>query len=252
MSLFAKISPPPAGKRWVIADIHGCLLTFRRLVLEGINLQKTDHLYLLGDYIDRGPDSAGVIDFIIQLQTEGYQVFPLRGNHEQDLLEEWRYFNQVKTYQNLQHFVDTLRRHNAQNLLDQRGNLKPKYYQFIRNLPYYYVLPDYYLVHAGFNFKANQPFEDYESMVWSRHLLIRKRKIKALGERRLVVGHTVEELPYIQKRLADHHQIIALDNGCYYGFYYKDQPEVYRGIQVGNLCALDLDHHDLRVQPCID
>lgn len=44
-----------------IADIHGCYRTFLRL-LEQIGLGRQDNLYLLGDYIDRGPDSKGVID----------------------------------------------------------------------------------------------------------------------------------------------------------------------------------------------
>ena len=46
---------------------------------------KNDQLFLLGDYIDRGQDSKGVIDYIIELQKE-FQVFPIRGNHEENIL----------------------------------------------------------------------------------------------------------------------------------------------------------------------
>ncbi len=53
-------------KRYVIADIHGCTKTFHAL-LEKISLQKADQLFLLGDYIDKGKDGAGVIDKIISL-----------------------------------------------------------------------------------------------------------------------------------------------------------------------------------------
>ncbi len=44
------------GNEYVIPDIHGCLLTFKAL-LKNIKLKKDDRLFLLGDYIDRGPDS---------------------------------------------------------------------------------------------------------------------------------------------------------------------------------------------------
>jgi len=50
-------------KKFAISDIHGCAKTFKAL-LKKINFSKEDELYLLGDYIDRGPDSKGVIDYI--------------------------------------------------------------------------------------------------------------------------------------------------------------------------------------------
>lgn len=55
---------------FIIGDIHGCNKTFRKLVLEKIIIRKTDKIYCLGDYIDRGPDSKGVIDFILLLAPE--------------------------------------------------------------------------------------------------------------------------------------------------------------------------------------
>ena len=69
----------PTGKRYVISDIHGCYKTFRCLVEEVIGLSKADLLFLLGDYVDRGPSSKAVLDYILQLKDERYQLFPLRG-----------------------------------------------------------------------------------------------------------------------------------------------------------------------------
>jgi serine/threonine protein phosphatase 1 len=48
------------NRTFVVGDVHGCSKTFNRL-LDVIGLEPTDTLYLLGDYIDRGPDSRGVI-----------------------------------------------------------------------------------------------------------------------------------------------------------------------------------------------
>ena len=67
-------------RRYVIGDIHGCSKALRALVDE-IAPERDDTLIFLGDFIDRGPDSRGVLDLIIDLA--GYtRVVPLRGNHE--------------------------------------------------------------------------------------------------------------------------------------------------------------------------
>ena len=70
-----------------IGDIHGCINTFQKLVLEAIQIRKSDTIYCIGDYIDRGPDSKGVIDFIMDLRKKGYAIRTLRGNHEQLMME---------------------------------------------------------------------------------------------------------------------------------------------------------------------
>ena len=82
-----------------IGDIHGCLAQFDAL-LSAVELRPEDHLILLGDYVDRGPDSAGVLRRIIDL-TQSHKVTALRGNHEElmllarrgpESLDIWRYF----------------------------------------------------------------------------------------------------------------------------------------------------------------
>lgn len=65
----------------VIGDIHGCLNALE-LLCETIAPQPNDHLIFVGDYVDRGPDSKGVIDFIIELEKE-FKVTCLSGNHEE-------------------------------------------------------------------------------------------------------------------------------------------------------------------------
>ena len=64
----------PYGRRFVIPDIHGCYKSFKSL-LDKIRLTKTDHLFLLGDYINRGPCSQLVLDLILDLLDSGYQIF---------------------------------------------------------------------------------------------------------------------------------------------------------------------------------
>ncbi len=67
-------------RRFVIGDIHGCDKALRTLI-ECIAPEPDDELIFLGDYVDRGPDSRGVIDQLIELQSR-CRVVALRGNHE--------------------------------------------------------------------------------------------------------------------------------------------------------------------------
>ena len=69
-----------------IGDIHGCALALES-VLNAIQPGVDDRLIFLGDYVDRGPDSKGVIDTVLDL-SELYRVISLKGNHEW-LLEEY-------------------------------------------------------------------------------------------------------------------------------------------------------------------
>ena len=70
-----------------IGDIHGCSNTLDDLLVNIIKLKKTDHLVFVGDYIDRGPDSKGVIDIILNLEKKEYKTTCLLGNHEELFME---------------------------------------------------------------------------------------------------------------------------------------------------------------------
>ena len=63
-----------------IGDIHGCRTALDHL-LAFVDPKPGETIVTLGDYVDRGPDTKGVIDRLIQLHIGG-QLVPLRGNHE--------------------------------------------------------------------------------------------------------------------------------------------------------------------------
>jgi serine/threonine protein phosphatase 1 len=73
-------------KRWVIPDIHGCVNTLKALIEEQIKPARYDELYFLGDYINCGPESRAVIDYIRFLQKDEYEdghpVFGADGTEE--------------------------------------------------------------------------------------------------------------------------------------------------------------------------
>ena len=63
-----------------LGDIHGCLDALK-LLLARIELTPDDRVIALGDYVDRGPDSRGVLDLMVKLHETG-QLVALRGNHD--------------------------------------------------------------------------------------------------------------------------------------------------------------------------
>src|SRR2546422_447465 len=67
-----------------IGDIHGCSQALRAL-LDRIEPTPDDWIITLGDYVDRGPDSYGVIDQLLALHRTG-RLVALRGNHEEMML----------------------------------------------------------------------------------------------------------------------------------------------------------------------
>jgi serine/threonine protein phosphatase 1 len=73
------------GRTIAVGDIHGCL-TALRAVLEAIDPRPDDMLITLGDYVDRGPDSRGVIDELIALKSR-CRLVALMGNHDEMFLE---------------------------------------------------------------------------------------------------------------------------------------------------------------------
>lgn len=221
--------------RYAISDIHGCSRTFRTLVDEQLQLQPSDQLFLLGDYIDRGPDSKGVIDFILELRARGCQVSTLMGNHEAMLLETWEDADFLPQW--LGNGGDTTLA--SFGLKDLRLLPEP-YLLFLDQLQYYLELPDYLLVHAGFDFAGGNPLANVEAMLWIRQFTV---DAAFLGDRRIVHGHTPTPASRIRQNVANPlAQVFNIDGGC----VYKHRPEL------GNLTALDLDSRQLHVLPNCD
>jgi len=218
--------------RYTISDIHGCANTFRHLVNEVIQLKPTDELFLLGDYIDRGPDSKGVIDFIQELQKSGIQVRTLSGNHEAmmlDALEDPEYFNHWM----LNGGKQTLASFGVKSIRE----IPQSYWLFLRQLEYYIELEDYLLVHAGFNFEAEDPFTDTHSMLWIRNFPVVK---EFLGNRKIVHGHTPTPVQKIAQSVKNKAQVINIDGGCVY---------TSRMSGLGYLTALNLDTFEFHSVP---
>lgn len=245
------VAKPSEGRRLVVGDVHGCYLTLKKLVEKKIQLKKEDYLFFVGDFIDRGPDSAAVLDYVFELEDKGYQIFPLRGNHEQMFLDDYK----VESPENLQNI---LKENNTQNLLDEHGKVIPAYWDFFQSLPYYYELEDFYLVHAGFNFKRRNPFQDLYSMIWIRNIEIHwmmyeqnepqepvlKDAFDKFKQRKIVFGHTPTSIYDIKHHIDKEGHLIPLDNGCVFA--------QMGSTELGRLCCLDLDTMELITQENVE
>jgi serine/threonine protein phosphatase 1 len=211
---------------FVIGDLHGCIKTFHKLIIELLKINKKDIIYLLGDYIDRGPDSKGVVDTILSLIKDGYKINPLMGNHELMLI------NSAYSYSD---YLIWLTNKGETTLQDFACNsvleFEEKYINFFKNLKYYFELDKFILVHGGLNFSIPNPLEDLTSMVWERNTFIDKSKI---GGRRIICGHSPTSLEDVIASIQSDR--IRLDGGC-----------VYKGIYstMGNLCCLELNTMEL-------
>jgi len=225
-----KVSLPSDGRRFVVGDIHGCYETLRSLVKKKIALTKNDQLFLLGDYINKGPESKKTLNFIIKLIKKGYMVYPLRGNHEEELFD---------ASQNGSELLKWLCRKSPDLLKD--GKVRKKHLKFIDSLIYYYELPDFFLVHGGFNFSLKSPLKDKNAMLWRR---MPEKNTSFGGKKRIIHGHKPQALEIIQSRVFKQAKIIGIDNGVNYIKKHK----YYEYTKMGNLCALNLDTFEVIVQ----
>jgi serine/threonine protein phosphatase 1 len=231
------------SRRIAIGDVHGCLKTFRALVENKIHLEKADELFLIGDFIDRGPDGKGVLDYLVSLTGKGYHLRAVRGNHEEMLLES------LKDERFLAGWLDN----GAESTLHSFGidtglfitmdsvmQIDQKYIDLLNDLPYYFELQDYLIVHAGFNFYIKNPYDDEQAMVWSRNNQFDAEKSAG---RSVIHGHTPVPLDLIKQQVLNPDPgLINIDGGCVYSSY----PDL------GNLVALNLDSREIICQPNIE
>lgn len=232
---------------WVIGDIHGCVLTLQALIEKLIMPSPGDTICFVGDYIDRGPSSKQVIDYIHQLSSQGYAIRALQGNHEEMLVNAYnweknhpkRWFRKGNPSLDLwldNGGKDTLRSFNVERIVDIPIN----YISWMEHLPLYHSLSNYLIVHAGFNFNRPSIFEDTNAMKWIRYFDVDLRKTDG---KRVVHGHVPVPLEVIHECISsDRHAFLAIDNGC-----------VYKGRNgMGGLAAVELKQMKLLIQPNID
>ena len=170
---------------YAIGDIHGSLRKLRMLI--GNCRQHADArpmtLVFLGDYIDRGPESSGVVRYVMELQSQlRERVIALRGNHESFALgvidgtipaEHWL----------AQGGAATLRSYGVETARE----LPPEHGEWMRSLPLSYDDGRRFFVHAGIDPDRPLDAQDDHDLLWIREPFLSS----ARDHGRLIVhGHT--------------------------------------------------------------
>jgi len=194
------------SKTFIIGDIHGCLDMLKRLV-EKIKWDPAkDKLIFVGDYIDRGPDPKGVVDYILSLMAESSGIQCLIGNHEVIFLDYIKGKDRKLFLMN--GGMNTLESY-AFHLVDTEDDLlPPSHKEFFASLKYTIELDDYYVVHAGFRPKVPLEEQDPDDLVWIRDPFI--YSTYDFGKR-VIFGHTPFYEPLIMKNK------VGIDTGAVYG-----------------------------------
>ena len=146
---------------WVVGDIHGYYDTFVKLVSR-LNLNDGDLVISIGDMIDGGSESVGVVELFI----ENDQFLSILGNHEQMLLDDW---NKKSKFE-----VSSLKSSGfwaSKNPVDR--NKKLTIVEYLSYLPSEIVLEKFRLVHAGyrdFPYSSSLDEQTDEDRLWSRDI----------------------------------------------------------------------------------
>ena len=188
---------------YAIGDIHGCKIQLIKLI-EKLPLQKEDILVFLGDYIDRGADSKGVINFLIDLSKKHEKTVFIKGNHE------WM-FQQFYTYRDPESW-ERWEYNGAKRTLESYGgidNIPKEHLKFIENTKIYHSEKNFFFVHAGVKPHVSVGEQKEKDMLWIRdEFIYSKEPLKGYT---VVFGHTPNEEPLIQN------DKIGVDTGCIYG-----------------------------------
>jgi len=215
------------SKTIAIGDIHGCVNTLIDLIEQKLHLTKSDSLFLLGDYVNKGPDSKGVIDYILAMKKEGYQVTCLRGNHDQLMINAWKNPEAFREF--LSRGGDTtLRSFGAKKLQD----VPSTYYSFLSSTAFFSELNSYILIHAGFDFQSDNIFPDFDVMLNIREMEVDLLKTNG---KRIIHGHVPVPLKELTSKIETPWKEISIDTGC----VYVDQPGK------GYLTAMILENREL-------
>jgi len=193
-------------KTFIVGDVHGCLDMLKRLMgIIGWN-PETDRLIFLGDFIDRGSQSKGVVDYVLEIAKLSERVECLMGNHERILLD-FMDGRDTNTFF-LNGGLATLNSYRT----DQQkygGFLIPDdHISFFRSLKLIIELEDYYVVHAGFRPGVSLSNQTTEDLLWIRDSFIFSNYYFG---KRVIFGHT----PFAQPLVMENK--IGLDTGAVYG-----------------------------------
>jgi serine/threonine protein phosphatase 1 len=213
-------SVPAESRVYAVGDVHGCLAQFNALIAaieadDAARESAQTTIVLLGDLIDRGPDSAGVIDAARALAARR-TVRLLMGNHEEMMLDA------LESTEVLKHFLRYGGRETVLSYLDDpeayhraeideaqtlfRSAVPAKHLEFLRAMEDQVRVGDYLFVHAGVRPDVLLEQQRVADLRWIREpFLSHKGSFGPV----VVHGHTITDYPEVRSNR------IGIDTGAY-------------------------------------
>jgi serine/threonine protein phosphatase 1 len=217
---------PPNRVGFAVGDIHGRsdLLGEMLDLLEARTSaeqrgESAPVVIFLGDYVDRGPNSALVIEMLLSGRPHGYERRFLKGNHEQYMLafmdapldnRAWVVQGGAETL--LAYGVQPLDPRSARDedwiavAAALKAAVPQSHIDFMSGLERYVAMGDYAFVHAGIDAGRTLEEQTDDDLFWARDRFIASKRPFS---HRVVHGHTPVDRPYADQRR------IAVDTGAY-------------------------------------
>jgi len=214
---------PPGRRAYAIGDVHGRLDLLERLIAQIAvdaaerGVVETD-LILLGDLIDRGPESASVVEVAMAASGDSPRVTVLKGNHEAMLgailageTRRATAWLQQGGREALESFgVDSAALDEADGATIARlaqAAIRPEVRAWLEALPLYRQIGDYLFVHAGIRPGVPIAEQVEDDLLWIRGEFLDSREDHGLV---VVHGHTP------RPRVVERANRIGIDTGAYY------------------------------------
>lgn len=149
-----------------IGDVHGCFDAMLHLI-EFAGISESDKVIWLGDYVDRGPDSAKVIDYLSKLDRSR-NVF-LRGNHEimmKQALESIDYMRSWAASGGGESWDSYIREFGGDRGIDA---VPESHWSFIENLESHYETDQHIFVHAAIDAELKMADQFEKTLFWGSY-----------------------------------------------------------------------------------
>jgi serine/threonine protein phosphatase 1 len=194
------------GRIFAIGDVHGCLDKLMVLMDRiDIDFQK-DQLVFLGDYVDRGPKSKEVVDYLIDLASKQDGLIFLKGNHE-EMLE--KYLGGTDRRMFLENGGRaTLKSYSIKDDKRREAVVPPEHVAFFNALHLYHETSSHIFVHGGLRPHIPLEKQDPWDMLWIRDEFIYSDF--DFGKE-VIFGHTPFRQPLVLENK------IGIDTGAVYG-----------------------------------
>ena len=212
---------PNATRVYAVGDVHGCRIELESL-LAAVAADVGSYaghviLVFVGDLVDRGPDSAGVVDRLMRPLPNGTEIRILMGNHEEAMLAAYDGTGDIRAWlnygglQTLESYGIDRAEHFGRGfdlLARMRNAIPEEHIAFLRALPDQTRIGDYLFVHAGI--RPGVPIEQQKpaDLRWIRNEFLSSDSDHGVT---VVHGHTIAPAP---QDLANR---IGIDTGCYAG-----------------------------------